>query len=195
MKPLSTCMVVQSLDVKRDPCRPKEDDEEILEPKVPYLSAIGASLYLGQCTRPDISFTVNLLARYSNAPTHRHWTGIKDILRYLKGYSSDSYEAHSQMGYVFTVGGIAVSWRLTKHSLVAISSNHAEILTLHEATWNCFWLIAVVGHIRSSCDLYPVIDVPTTIYEDNATCIEELKISYIKGNSTKHITPKFFFSH
>ena len=61
------------------------DDEEILEPEVPYLSTIGTLLYLAQCTRPDISFVVNLLARYSNAPTHKHWTGVKDIFCYLKG--------------------------------------------------------------------------------------------------------------
>ncbi|KAM1401329.1 hypothetical protein ACFX2F_028484 [Malus domestica] len=71
--------------MQRDPFRPKEDDEEILELEVPYLSAIGALLYLAQCTRPDISFAVNLLARYINASTHRHWTGVKDIFCYLKG--------------------------------------------------------------------------------------------------------------
>ena len=84
-KPSSTLMVVRSLDAKRDPFRPNEDDEEILEPEVLYLSAISALLYLAQCTRPDISFVVNLLARYNNAPTSRHWTGVKDIFRYLKG--------------------------------------------------------------------------------------------------------------
>ena len=72
VKPSSTLMVVRSLDAKRDPFRPKEDDEEILEPEVLYLSAIDALLYLAQCTRPDISFTGDLLARYSNAPTPRH---------------------------------------------------------------------------------------------------------------------------
>ena len=65
-------MVVRSLDAKRDPFRPNEDDEENLEHEVPYLSALGALLYLAQCTRPNISFVVNLLARYSNAPTRRH---------------------------------------------------------------------------------------------------------------------------
>ena len=84
-KPLSTPMVVRSLDAKRDLFRPKDDDEEILEPEVPYLSAIGVLLYLVQCIRPDISFAINLLARYSNAPTRTHWTGVKDIFRYLKG--------------------------------------------------------------------------------------------------------------
>ncbi|XP_068307434.1 secreted RxLR effector protein 161-like [Pyrus communis] len=78
-------MVGRTLDAKQDPFHPKEDEEEILEPKVPYLSAIGALLYLAQCTRPDISFAVNLLARYSNAPTSRHWNGVKDIFYYLKG--------------------------------------------------------------------------------------------------------------
>ncbi|KAM1787885.1 hypothetical protein ACFX11_038242 [Malus domestica] len=70
---------------KRDPFRSKKDDEEILEHDVPYLSAIGALLYLAQYTRPDFFFAVNLLARYSNAPTRRHWTGVKDIFCYLKG--------------------------------------------------------------------------------------------------------------
>ena len=84
-KPSSTPMVVRTLDAKRDPFYPKEDEEEILEPEVPYLSAIGPLLYLAQCTRPDISFAVNLLGRYNNVPTRRHWNGVKDIFRYLKG--------------------------------------------------------------------------------------------------------------
>ncbi|KAM1694807.1 hypothetical protein PS2_033598 [Malus domestica] len=68
----STSMVIQLLNTKRDPFHPNEDDEEILEPEFPYLSAIGTLLYLAQCTKPDISFTVNLLARYNNAPTRKH---------------------------------------------------------------------------------------------------------------------------
>uniref|UniRef100_A0A2N9ITN2 Reverse transcriptase Ty1/copia-type domain-containing protein n=1 Tax=Fagus sylvatica TaxID=28930 RepID=A0A2N9ITN2_FAGSY len=38
--PLSTPMVVRSLDVKKDPFRPQEVGEETLGPEVPYLSAI-----------------------------------------------------------------------------------------------------------------------------------------------------------
>ncbi|KAM1751068.1 hypothetical protein ACFX11_009231 [Malus domestica] len=71
-KPSSTPTVVRILNAKRDPFRPNEDLEEILEPEVPYLSAIGALLYLAQCTGLDIFFTINLLARYNNAPTPRH---------------------------------------------------------------------------------------------------------------------------
>ena len=68
-----------------DPFRPCEKDEELLGPEVPYLSAIGVLMYLANYTRPDIAFYVNLLARYSSAPTRRHWNGIKHILRYLRG--------------------------------------------------------------------------------------------------------------
>ncbi|KAL6338399.1 hypothetical protein AAG906_020483 [Vitis piasezkii] len=68
-------MVVHSLEVNKDPFRPKEENEESLGPEVPYLSAIGALMYLANCTRPDITFSVNLLARYSSAPTKRHWNG------------------------------------------------------------------------------------------------------------------------
>ena len=58
-------MVVRSLDVEKDPFRPRENDEKFLGPEVPYLSAIGALMHVANCTRPDIPFTVNLLARYS----------------------------------------------------------------------------------------------------------------------------------
>ncbi|KAM0982081.1 hypothetical protein ACFX2A_015350 [Malus domestica] len=83
--PLSTLMVVRSLDIKKDIFRPKEDDELVLGPEVPYLSAICALLYLAQCTRPDIAFLVKLLAKYSSAPTIRHWNGLKDVQQYLHG--------------------------------------------------------------------------------------------------------------
>jgi hypothetical protein len=63
-----------SISREKDPFKPRDDDEEILGPEVPYLSVIGALMYLANCTRPDIAFVVSLLARYSAAPTKRHWT-------------------------------------------------------------------------------------------------------------------------
>ena len=122
--PLKTPMVVRSLDEDKDPFRPRSEDEKVLGPEVPYLSAIGALMYLANCTRPDIAFAVNLLARYSAAPTRRHWVGVKKLLRYLQGtidlglffskkhdltmvgyadagYRSNPYNAKSQIGFVF----------------------------------------------------------------------------------------------
>ena len=59
--------------------------EELFGLEVPYLSAIGVLMYLVNCTHPDIVFSVNLLVRYSSAPTWWHWNGIKHILCYLCG--------------------------------------------------------------------------------------------------------------
>ena len=53
---LSCPMVVRSLDVKKDPFRPCEKGEDLLGLEVPYLSAIGALMYLANYTRPDIAF-------------------------------------------------------------------------------------------------------------------------------------------
>ena len=78
-------MVVRSLDIEKDPFRPCEEEEDILGPHVPYLSAIGALMYLANSTRPDIAFAVNLLARHSATSTKCHWVGVKIVLRYLNG--------------------------------------------------------------------------------------------------------------
>ena len=83
--PLSTPMIVRSLDINKDPFRPHENDEELVDPEIPYLIAIGALMYLANNSRPNISFSVNLLARFSSSPTRRHWNGIKHIFRYLRG--------------------------------------------------------------------------------------------------------------
>ncbi|KAM1500399.1 hypothetical protein ACFX10_022963 [Malus domestica] len=88
-------------------------------------------------------------------------------------YMSDPHMARSQTSYVFTVGGIAIPWRSTKQTLVVTSLNHVEILALHEASRECFWLRAVIEHIRSTSDLTFVIDLPTMIFEGNATCIKQ----------------------
>ena len=70
--PLSTSMVIQSLDIKKDSYCPIAENEKVLGPEVLYLSAIGALTYFAQCTRSEIAFSVNLLTRYSSAPTQRH---------------------------------------------------------------------------------------------------------------------------
>lgn len=93
----------------------------------------------------------------------------------------------------FSIGLCLYRWRQcnmlesTKQTLVAISLNHAEILTLHDATSECFWLRAVVEHIWSTCRLSLVINVPTTIYEDNVACID-----HIKNNTSKETKPSIF---
>jgi hypothetical protein len=122
--PLSIHMVVRSLNVKKDHFLPLKEDEEIVGPEVPYLSAIRLLIYLGNYTRPNIAFAVNLLVRYSSTPIKRHWNRVKHILHYLRGttkiwlfysesysqligyanagYLSNPHTKRSQTGYLFT---------------------------------------------------------------------------------------------
>ena len=88
-------------------------------------------MYLANNTRPNIAFSVNLLARYSPSPTKRHWNEVKHILRYLQGtididffsnksnfdlvgyadaeYLFDPHKARSQICYMFACGGSVIS--------------------------------------------------------------------------------------
>ncbi|KAL6225936.1 hypothetical protein ACLB2K_004784 [Fragaria x ananassa] len=49
MHPVSTPVISQSWDINKDPFHPKEDDEEVLGPEVPYLSAIDANAGYNLC--------------------------------------------------------------------------------------------------------------------------------------------------
>ena len=96
-----------------------------------YSQIIGSLIYLMNCTRPDISYAVSKLGRYTSNPSDQHWTALLRVLGYvshtkeyalrygqyppvLEGYSdanwiADSEESKSTSGYVFTLGGAAVS--------------------------------------------------------------------------------------
>ena len=53
----------------------------------------------------------------------------------------------------------------------------------------------MIHHIQESCGLSSVKDKPTILFEDNAACIAQIKGGYIKGDRTKHISPKIFYTH
>ena len=97
-----------------------------------YQSAIGSLMYLSVSTRPDISYAVNNLARFSSNPQEEHWTALKRLLRYLRGtqkhgilytkhgsntcvgytdadWAGDVNDRKSTSGYTFLLSGGAVS--------------------------------------------------------------------------------------
>jgi hypothetical protein len=61
------------------------DEDKAYMLTVPYLSAVGALMYLGLTTRPDISNAVGILSRFSANPGPTHWKAIKHLFRYLQG--------------------------------------------------------------------------------------------------------------
>jgi hypothetical protein len=53
-----------------------------------YRQAVGSLLYIALGSRPDIAYAATTLGRYSSNPDQRHWTTVKQLLRYLKATAS-----------------------------------------------------------------------------------------------------------
>jgi hypothetical protein len=71
-----------------------------------------------------------------------HYTGYSVV---LEGYSdsnwiSDADEIKATSGYVFTIGGAAVSWRSHKQTILTKSTMEAELVALESATTEAEWL-------------------------------------------------------
>ena len=101
-----------------------------------YLRIIGSLIYIMNCARPDISYSVDKLSTYTSSLGEDHWKALVRVLRYLKytlnyrlhytrylaalkGYSdanwiSDTKDTKSKNEYVFTLGGAAISWKSSK---------------------------------------------------------------------------------
>lgn len=121
-------------------------------------------------------------------------TSPNELIGYADaGYLSDPDDSKSQTRYVFLQGGTAISWKSTKQTLTTTSSNHAEVIALYEACRECIWLRQLLNHIHSSSGR-PALTNPTTIFEDNRPCVNQISKGFIKGDRIKHIAPKFFYT-
>ena len=60
-----------------------DPDGEPMKDTWSYLSIVGMLLYLSTNTRPDITFAVSQVARYSHNPRESHANAVKHIVRYL----------------------------------------------------------------------------------------------------------------
>ena len=67
-----------------------------------------------------------------------------------------------------------------------VSSNHSEILVIHETSHECIWLRYMIQHIK---------DGLKTLFENNVVCIAQIKRGHIKEDRTKHFSPKLFYTH
>ncbi|CAI7794511.1 unnamed protein product [Closterium sp. NIES-53] len=59
--------------------------DESIEPSGPYPELVGCLMYLMTCTRPDLAYSLSILAHYVAPRRHRpeHWEAAKRVLRYL----------------------------------------------------------------------------------------------------------------
>ena len=175
--------------------------------KVPYASAVGSLMYAMVCTRPDIAHAVGVVSRYMNNPGKEHWMAVKWILRYLRGTTNqalcfggsnislqgyvdadmvgDRDNRRSTTGYVFTVGGTAVSWVSKIQSVVALSTTEAEYVAATEASKEMIWLQRFMGELGKEHDM-------GTLYSDSQSAIHLAKNSTFHSR-TKHIHLKYHF--
>jgi hypothetical protein len=123
---------------------------------------IGSLMYLASATRPDISFAVSKLSRFTSNSGDDHWRALERVMHYLvgtmeygihysgfpavlEGYSdanwiSDLDELYATSGYVFTLSGAAVSWRSCKQTILTSSTVEAKLTVLDTATVEADWL-------------------------------------------------------
>ncbi|XP_074289293.1 secreted RxLR effector protein 161-like [Silene latifolia] len=127
-----------------------------------YAKIIGSVMFLMNCTRPDIAYAVSRLSRYTHNPSAEHWNALRRLLKYLKGtidlclhygkfpavlegycdanWVAGNDEIHSTSGYVFTLGGGAISWKSAKQTCIASSTMESEFIALELAGQEADWL-------------------------------------------------------
>ncbi|XP_035831899.1 secreted RxLR effector protein 161-like [Helianthus annuus] len=103
-----------------------------------YSRIIGSLMYLMSCTRPDLAYAVSKLSRYTSNPSSIPWNCIIRLLRYLRytreyglhynrypavieghcdaNWISDTNDSRATSGFVFTLGGAAISWKSSKQT-------------------------------------------------------------------------------
>jgi hypothetical protein len=70
------------LDMSQCPQTP--EDDEFMRDK-PYVSAVGALMYLAIATRPGVAHAVGVLCRFMSKLGPAHWKAAKHLFRYLRG--------------------------------------------------------------------------------------------------------------
>ena len=172
--------------------------------QVEYSRVIGCLMYLMSCTRPDIAYAVNKLSRYTSNPRAMHWQGIMRVLKYLRftrdyglhytrypavleGYSdanwiSNDKDSKSHSGYVFTLGGAAVSWKSSKQTVIARSTMEYEFIALDKCGEEAEWL----RHFLEDIPRWPKPVPPICIHCDSQSAIGRAQNNMYNGKS-RHI--------
>jgi hypothetical protein len=170
-----------------------------------YSQIIGSLMYLASATRPDISYAVSKLSQFVSNPGENHWQALERVLCYLKGtmsygihytgyprvlegycdanWISDADEIYATSGYVFSLGGGAVSWKSCKQTILTRSTMEAELTALDTATVEAEWLRELLVDL-------PVVEKPIPVISmncDNQTVIVKVNSSKDNMKSTRHV--------
>jgi hypothetical protein len=161
-------------------CPQSDDDVEYMS-RVPYSRAVGFLMYAMIYSCPDLSHTLSVVSRFMDNPGKEHWRAVQWIFIYLRGtsnaclqigksrdglvgyvdsdYAGDLDKRRSLTGYVFTIGGCVVSWKVSLQATIALSTIEAEYMAISEACKEAIWLrglysklYGVTSYITIHCD-------------------------------------------
>ena len=82
--------MADDIQLSHDQCPEPGSSEaaEMAPYREPYMSVVGALLWLAACTRPDLTFATSVLARFVSNPARVHYAALQRVLAYLQGTSS-----------------------------------------------------------------------------------------------------------
>ncbi|CAI5964795.1 unnamed protein product [Closterium sp. NIES-64] len=186
--------------------------DESVESSGPYAELVGCLMYLMTCTRPDLAYSLSILARYVAPGRHRpeHMAAAKRVLRYLcstsgmglvlggrspvvltghadASWADDQATQRSSQGYTFSLGSGSVSWRATRSSSVLGSSCEAEIYAGAMAAQELRWLTYLLT------DLGEQPRSPPVLYVDNKAMLALCREQRLE-HRTKHIALRYFLA-
>ncbi|XP_028753328.1 uncharacterized protein LOC114712935 [Neltuma alba] len=155
----------------------KDAEKDLLREPERYRRLIGRLIYL-TITRPDISFSVQVLSQFMQTPTKMHMGAALGVVRYLKQNPGlgillssnedlkvscfcDSYwgacatTRRSVTGYLLKMGDSLITWKTKKQSTVSRSSVEAEYRALGAAVSEIVWVKGLLEDLRV-CHPQPV---------------------------------------
>jgi len=175
-----------------------------------YREMTGCLMYVCRGTRPDIAYSVGVLARYMKQPRTLHLKSAMDILKYLAatklmgieyggqrdtfvGYSDSDLggcrdDSRSTTGFAFMLNGGAVSWRSRLQPTIADSSCEAEFMAAAEAIKEALWFKKLLPNLGVIDE-----DEAVKIMCDNESAEAVLRSPRINEVS-KHISRKWNFA-
>ena len=166
-----------------------------------YSQAIGSLMYAMTSTRPDIAYAVGRLSRFTCNPGAQHWQAVQRVFKYLKGtmnfglcylgypsvlegYSDASWisngEDHSSTsGWIFLLGGGAISWASKKQTCITNSTMESEFVALAAAGKEAEWLRNLIYEIP----LWSKPIAPLLIHCDSAATLAKAYSQVYNGKS------------
>nr|GEU52441.1 zinc finger, CCHC-type [Tanacetum cinerariifolium] len=168
-----------------------------------YSRVIGCLMYAMTSTRPDIAYVVGKLSRFTSNPSNNHWEAIIRLFIYLKktmnyglyyvgfpsaieGYSDASWITNSEdhtsiTGWVFLLGGGAISWASKNQTCITDSTMESEFVALAAAGKEAEWLRNLIYKIP----LWPKL-IPISMHCDSAATLAK-EYSQIYNGKSRHL--------